>query len=156
MTKRLGSYRKYRFVISEIDKKLKGNINVGTFIFHRLNDEFKDEKFIKKLEKHFKKIAAIYSFEIDDNTNIVTLKIGLTEISKYFEVIDCNNCEYISITEKEQMNNTREIHRCKFFNSRVYHKCRKDGFLYPCQECNGTMFVARIYKRVRRFVWEEN
>lgn len=147
MLKTLGSYRKYRFVVSGIDKKLKSDINIGTFIFHRLNDKFKDEKFITKLEKHFKKIAAMYSFEIDDNANAVTLKIRLKETSKYFTIIDCNKCEYISITEKEQMDNVREIHRCRFFNARVYHRRRKDGFLCPCQECKGEMFAKTIYKR---------
>lgn len=152
MLKMLGSYRKYRFVVSEIDKKLKSSVNMGAFIFHRFNAAFKDEKFIKKLDKHFGKIGAIYSFEIDDNENVVTLKVKIKETSKYFTVVDCNYCIYVSLTEEEQTDTKREIHRCKFFNARVYHKCRKDGFLYPCQECDSKMFAIRIYKKVRKFI----
>lgn len=147
----LGSYRKYRFVVSSIDKKIKYNLNECAFIFRGYNVAFKDEKFIKKIDKHFRKMDAIYNFESNDKENVVTLKVELKETSKYFTIIDCNYCAYISLTEKEQTDIKREVHKCKFYNARVYHRCRKDGFLYPCQECEGRMFAKKIYKRVRKF-----
>lgn len=55
--------------------------------------------------------------------------------------MDCNDCEYLNITEKEQRRTKHgnDIpHVCTKYNKRVihrassrYHKAR----LYPCEEC---------------------
>lgn len=55
--------------------------------------------------------------------------------------MDCNDCEYLNITEKEQRrtNHGNSIpHFCTKYNKRVIHRAstrRHSGYLYPCEEC---------------------
>ena len=63
--------------------------------------------------------------------------------------VDCNECEYLSITEAEQ-NYFHDIfkenipHMCAKFNKRVFHNQypirfigvrNHNSYLYPCEEC---------------------
>lgn len=140
--KRIGLYRTYLKVISCINKNVKGNYNACTIIFHGLNAAFNEISFKKRLEKYFKKLDAIFSFEIDDSTNAVILKVELNSTSKHFIIIDCNECVYLNITQIEQQY-TKGRHKCKFFGIRVFHKDRINKQIQPCYKCNGRMFAKR-------------
>ena len=53
-------------------------------------------------------------------------------------VIDCNRCEHLNITEFQQ-SNKKELHICTFYNKRVLHLSNniEHSFeIYPCKECN--------------------
>jgi hypothetical protein len=55
--------------------------------------------------------------------------------------MDCNDCKYLNITEKEQRrtNHGNQIpHICTKYNKRVIHRAstmRHKARLYPCEEC---------------------
>ena len=62
-------------------------------------------------------------------------------------MIDCNECEYLSITEAEQRHIQKVIkktfeHICIKYNKRVFHNHNgfvegrnHNSFIYPCEEC---------------------
>ena len=53
--------------------------------------------------------------------------------------MDCNNCKYLNITEKEQRHLGHQIpHFCTKYNKRVIHRATSRNHkarLYPCEEC---------------------
>lgn len=55
--------------------------------------------------------------------------------------MDCNDCEYLNITEKEQRragHGNYIPHICTKYNKRVIHRAssmRHKARLYPCEEC---------------------
>ena len=55
--------------------------------------------------------------------------------------MDCNDCEYLNITEMEQIRTSHgnQIpHFCTKYNKRVIHRVsnrRHSGYLHPCEEC---------------------
>lgn len=54
------------------------------------------------------------------------------------QVIDCNMCEHISITEAEQRKRgNQHPHICQCYGKQCKHNCMKRGavFIYPCKEC---------------------
>lgn len=53
-------------------------------------------------------------------------------------IIDCNNCEHISITEAEQRKlGNCNPHICQFYKKQCKHNSmeRDAVFIYPCKEC---------------------
>jgi hypothetical protein len=54
--------------------------------------------------------------------------------------VDCNDCEHVSLTEKEQVDNSRP-HICNFYRIRVLHRSvlkprsALHYRLYPCRQC---------------------
>lgn len=56
-------------------------------------------------------------------------------------MMDCNDCQYLNITEKEQRqtNHGNYIpHICTKYNKRVIHRAssrQHKSYLYPCEEC---------------------
>ena len=64
--------------------------------------------------------------------------------------MDCNNCKYLNITEKEQTDK-KENHICLKYNQKVFHTSfilkGKERKLYPCWGCrndNYANFATRI------------
>lgn len=58
-------------------------------------------------------------------------------LGKPINLIDCNNCAWLNITEEEQ-EKIKGLHICQFYNHRVIHRtnCLKhSSILYPCDEC---------------------
>lgn len=60
---------------------------------------------------------------------------------------DCNYCNYINITEKEQnYKKTKGVfvpHICLKYNKRVIHRSSRPNhseYLYPCEECIGETY----------------
>lgn len=54
----------------------------------------------------------------------------------------CDNCKYLSITEKEQTNlrnlGYEVIHYCMKYNERLYHGTNlrsHSGMIQPCRQC---------------------
>ena len=56
----------------------------------------------------------------------------------------CNECIYVSLTEKEQRDN-RVDHVCIKHEARVRHWSASllASFLYPCKQCKGKDFKQR-------------
>ena len=55
-----------------------------------------------------------------------------------FTIIDCNNCEYISITEMDQRKQgNHNPHICQCYMKQCKHNSMERGavFIYPCREC---------------------
>lgn len=62
-----------------------------------------------------------------------------------WKVFDCNNCEYLNMTEEEQQRFVRKYpekpipyHYCNKYKKRVFHNAIKkqhDPRLEPCHEC---------------------
>lgn len=57
---------------------------------------------------------------------------------------DCNNCEYLNITEEQQneyfqKTGTKPSHICRKYNKRVYHEVflrdQPHHRIHPCAEC---------------------
>lgn len=52
---------------------------------------------------------------------------------------NCNNCEYINLTEEQQHKTARgEPHICTKYKRRVFHRSSRPGYheiIYPCYEC---------------------
>lgn len=61
-------------------------------------------------------------------------------------IVDCNNCEYISITEEEQRKVGKGLHICQVYEKRCFHNNKEHDatYIYPCKEC-----VADEYKNFR-------
>lgn len=59
------------------------------------------------------------------------------------ELINCNICKHINITEENQ-HNTSIPHVCLIYNKRLFHRSNKPkdfhGLIYPCKECSGKDF----------------
>ena len=54
------------------------------------------------------------------------------------QVIDCNMCEHISITEAEQRKRGNQYpHICQCYEKQCKHNYMERGavFIYPCREC---------------------
>lgn len=65
-------------------------------------------------------------------------------------LIDCNKCQYISITETTQREEKYfKPHICQFCKERCYHNSReKDAVrIYPCRKCEKDKFKNYI-KRI--------
>lgn len=63
------------------------------------------------------------------------------------QIIDCNMCEHISITEAEQRKQGNKIpHFCQIYRNWCKHNSmeRDAVFIYPCEEC-----VADRHKNFR-------
>lgn len=57
------------------------------------------------------------------------------------DIIDCNTCEWLDLTEEEQKKdeNKYEGHTCTYYGERVIHRANTrvhNAFLYACSECN--------------------
>lgn len=65
---------------------------------------------------------------------------------KPLPIIDCNNCEFISITEEEQRKDGKGLHICHVYEKRCFHNNKEHDatHIYPCEEC-----VADEYKNFR-------
>jgi len=70
--------------------------------------------------------------------------------------MDCNRCEYLSITEDEQRKiGNKKGHYCNKYNKPVYHY-GSDYYLYPVEECDkkNWLFSDNIFEnavvRIRR------
>lgn len=52
---------------------------------------------------------------------------------------NCNNCEYINITEEQQNKGEKIPHRCLKYHKQVYHYRHNgiinDYIIMPCTEC---------------------
>lgn len=64
-------------------------------------------------------------------------------------LIDCNNCENINITEFQQnFRGTKDDHICKYYNKRIIHRCTSacthETRIYPCYDCEKEQY--RNYK----------
>lgn len=65
-------------------------------------------------------------------------------------IIDCNNCEHISVTEMEQREQRKQgnhtLHLCQCYKKLCLHNSmeRDAVFIYPCKEC-----VADKFKNFR-------
>lgn len=60
-----------------------------------------------------------------------------TYLGKPINPIDCNNCNWLNITEEEQ-EKMKGLHICKFYNRILKHRTSSlehDPRLYPCDEC---------------------
>lgn len=54
------------------------------------------------------------------------------------QIIDCNDCEHISITEAEQRKRgNQHPHICQCYMKRCKHNIMKrdEVLIYPCEEC---------------------
>ena len=58
--------------------------------------------------------------------------------------MDCNNCEYLNITEQKQneifkLTGNKPNHICNKYQTRVYHNTFSFKFphnkIYPCEQC---------------------
>jgi hypothetical protein len=67
-------------------------------------------------------------------------------------MINCNDCEFISLTEDKQQGKHID-HICLKHNERVYHKsnipCEYHKRIYPCPQCGGNDFSKRRDGNVR-------
>ena len=71
---------------------------------------------------------------------------------------DCNNCEYISITEEFQKYPTIEPHICKLLNQRVYHVDRHPK-LKPLSNCPLNQVLAEVAVdniTLRKLLWSRH
>lgn len=63
--------------------------------------------------------------------------------------IDCNNCKYLNITEKEQSKD-KEHHKCLKYNIRIFHNIVSEyrgnpkQRLYPCLKCTEDKYINYI------------
>lgn len=59
--------------------------------------------------------------------------------SQNFKIVNCNECYHISLTEEQQERLGKyNIHHCRTYNKRVFHRDNHKGFndyIYPCNEC---------------------
>jgi len=64
----------------------------------------------------------------------------------FFEIINCNECQFINLTESQQINN-KDYHICLKHNERLFHRSNnpkiKHEYIYPCDKCNGNDFKSR-------------
>jgi hypothetical protein len=61
---------------------------------------------------------------------------------------DCNTCIHCNLTEDEQnkiykKTKDKPNHICLLFNKRILHRCRQNGYLYPCNECGGWEYINK-------------
>ena len=59
-------------------------------------------------------------------------------LGRFIKQVDCNDCAYLNITEKEQKSNHNKIHYCNLYNNRVIHRTNNlihNTRLYPCDKC---------------------
>lgn len=58
-------------------------------------------------------------------------------------IINCNECKWINITEEEQINKSI-CHQCLKYKVRVIHKSNNSkivhNYIYPCNQCKGNDF----------------
>lgn len=61
------------------------------------------------------------------------------------KVIDCNYCNYLNISEREQNKLKGEPHICLKFGKQVFHYVNTKehaSYLYPCSECVCSEYVS--------------
>ena len=76
-------------------------------------------------------------------------------LGELVEQVDCNNCKWLDLTEKEQQELGDKCHRyhyCTYYRKRVIHETNNlihNPNLYPCKECendNKEHYVCRDKK----------
>lgn len=155
----------YKYVIQKENGELVSNIdnefkyNIGKIISCDIKNNYSGiycfyKNGIKGVSSRTKKDFILLELEArekdllrQESDRVIVFKsvkpLRIVNINEYEKWNNCNECEFINITEEEQINKKLD-HICLKYNTRVIHKNNnpkiQHNYIYPCQQCEGKDF----------------
>ena len=68
-------------------------------------------------------------------------------LGEWVQQVDCNDCVYLNLTEEQQEYQGKGIHRCLYYDERVFHRTNSrihNRLIYPYDKCYNDKHKAFI------------
>lgn len=95
--------------------------------------KFKNGSYIKVIESKEAKRPTRIAYIPKPITDFKTQYLG-----EWVRQVDCNDCTYLNLTEEQQEYQGKGIHRCLYYDERVFHRTNNlihNRMIYPCDKC---------------------
>lgn len=87
----------------------------------------------KNYDEWIRKLGTMYDLCVIKPMDFKTQYLG-----EWVWQADCNNCAYLNLTEEQQEYQNKGIHRCLYYDERVFHRTNNqihNRMIYPCDKC---------------------